>query len=60
MYARNISTFLNYLLKEGQPKWNREDEIVRETLVTHAGEVTQPRVRELLGLSADVPQPVNR
>src|SRR5205085_2603477 len=32
MYARNISTFLNYLLKEGQPKWNRGDEIVRETL----------------------------
>ena len=39
MYARNIATFLNYLLKEGQPKWNRTDEIVRETLVTHAGEV---------------------
>jgi proton-translocating NAD(P)+ transhydrogenase subunit alpha len=60
MYARNISTFLNYLLKEGQPKWNRADEIVRETLVTHAGEVTQPRVRELLGLAAEAPQAVDR
>jgi NAD(P) transhydrogenase subunit alpha len=60
MYARNISTFLNYLLKEGQPKWNRGDEIVRETLVTHAGEVTQPRVRELLGLAAEAPQAVDR
>jgi NAD(P) transhydrogenase subunit alpha len=60
MYARNISTFLNYLLKEGQPKWNRADEIVRETLVTHGGEVTQPRVRELLGLGAEAPQAVDR
>jgi len=60
MYARNIATFLNYLLKEGQPKWNRGDEIVRETLVTHAGEVTQPRVRELLGLGVEAPQAVDR
>jgi H+-translocating NAD(P) transhydrogenase subunit alpha len=52
MYARNVATFLNHLLKEGQPKWNRDDEIVRETLVTHAGEVVHPRVRELLGLEA--------
>jgi hypothetical protein len=29
---------------------NREDEIIKETLVTHAGEVVHPRVRELLGL----------
>ena len=56
MYAKNIATFLNYLLKDGQPKWNRADEIVRETLVTHAGEVMQARVREALGLSADTPQ----
>jgi H+-translocating NAD(P) transhydrogenase subunit alpha len=60
MYAKNISTFLNYLLKEGQPKWNRADEIVRETLVTHAGEVTQARVREALGLGAETPQVVDR
>jgi H+-translocating NAD(P) transhydrogenase subunit alpha len=60
MYAKNISTFLNYLLKEGQPKWNRADEIVRETLVTHAGEVTQARVREALGLGVETPQVVDR
>jgi len=49
MYAKNISTFLNYLLKEGQPKWNREDEIVRETLVTLGGEIVHPRVLETAG-----------
>jgi H+-translocating NAD(P) transhydrogenase subunit alpha len=49
MYARNIMTFLKYLLKDGQVALNREDEIVSETLVTHGGEVVHPRVRELLG-----------
>jgi NAD(P) transhydrogenase subunit alpha len=51
MYAKNILTFLKYLLnKEGNLTLNREDEIVRETLVTHGGEVVHPKVRELLGM----------
>ena len=51
MYAKNIATFLKFLVnKEGGLTLNREDEIVRETLVTHDGEVVHPRVRELLGL----------
>jgi NAD(P) transhydrogenase subunit alpha len=51
MYAKNIATFLKYLVnKEGNVVLNRDDEIVSETLVTHDGEVVHPRVRELLGL----------
>jgi NAD(P) transhydrogenase subunit alpha len=51
MYAKNIATFLKYLLnKEGGLTLNRDDEIVKETLVTHSGDVVHPRVRELLGL----------
>jgi NAD(P) transhydrogenase subunit alpha len=49
MYARNIATFLKYLVKDGRLTLDREDEIVRETLVTHAGEVVHPGVREALG-----------
>jgi H+-translocating NAD(P) transhydrogenase subunit alpha len=49
MYARNIMTLVKYLLKDGGLALDREDEIVRETLVTHGGEVVHPRVRELLG-----------
>ncbi|HLH18067.1 MAG TPA: Re/Si-specific NAD(P)(+) transhydrogenase subunit alpha [Bryobacteraceae bacterium] len=49
MYAKNIATFLKYLIKDGALALNLEDEIVRETLVTHAGEVVHPRVRELMG-----------
>ncbi len=50
MYAKNIATFLKYLVKDGKLTLNRDDEIVRETLVTHAGEVVHPRVREAMGL----------
>jgi NAD(P) transhydrogenase subunit alpha len=46
MYAKNIATFLKYLIKDGQLALNPDDEIVRETLVTHNGEVVHPRVRE--------------
>ena len=52
MYARNIATFLKYLIKDGKLALDRQDEIVRETLVTHAGEVVHPQVRESLGLPA--------
>jgi NAD(P) transhydrogenase subunit alpha len=52
MYAKNIATFLKYLIKDGQLNLNRDDEIVRETLVTHAGEIVHPRVREAMGLTA--------
>ena len=54
MYAKNIATFLKYLIKDGKLALNREDEIVRETLVTHGGEVVHPKVREMLGLPAAV------
>ena len=51
MYAKNIATFLKYLVnKEGNLALNRDDEIVKETMVTFEGEVVHPRVRELLGL----------
>jgi NAD(P) transhydrogenase subunit alpha len=49
MYARNIATFLKYLVREGQLVLDREDEIVRETLVTYQGEVVHPRVKEAMG-----------
>src|SRR6516165_11738443 len=34
MYARNLATFLVYMVKEGKLQLNLEDEIVRETLLT--------------------------
>jgi NAD(P) transhydrogenase subunit alpha len=48
MYAKNITTFLQLLIKDGQLRIDRDDEIVRETLVTHGGEVENAKVRETL------------
>ena len=48
MYAKNITTFLSHLVKNGALPFDLEDEITRETLVTHQGGIVQPRVKELL------------
>ena len=50
MYARNISTFLLHLIRDGRLQLDLADEITRETLLTRGGEVVHPRVRETLGL----------
>ncbi len=50
MYARNISTFLLNLVKEGKMQLNLKDEIIRETLLTHEGEIVNARVREFFSL----------
>jgi len=52
MYASNITAFLKLLVVKGVLTLNREDEIVRETLVTHAGEVVQARVAEAMGVAS--------
>jgi H+-translocating NAD(P) transhydrogenase subunit alpha len=52
LYARNVSAFLQHLVKEGQARIDTNDEIIRETLVTQNGEVVNARVREFFGLPA--------
>ena len=52
MYARNVTAFLLHLAKEGRLNLNLQDEIIRETLVTHGGEVVSARVREFFSLPA--------
>ena len=42
MYARNISSFLLHVVKDGVLRLDFEDEITRDTCVTHAGEVRKP------------------
>ncbi len=51
MLSSNISSFLKLLVKNGTVSIDREDEIVRETLVTHEGKVVYPRILELLASS---------
>jgi len=55
MYARNLTTYLTYMVKDGKLQMNVQDEIVRETLVTHGGEIMHARVREFFKLPALAP-----
>jgi NAD(P) transhydrogenase subunit alpha len=61
MYARNISTFLLYMIKDGKLQLNIDDEIIKSTLMTQGGEVENARVREFFSLPALVaPQKENK
>jgi NAD(P) transhydrogenase subunit alpha len=55
MYASNIVAFLKLMVQKGEFKLNREDEIIRETLVTYGNEVVHARVGEALGLTPVAP-----
>ena len=55
MYARNLSTFLVYLVKDGKLQLNPKDEIIRETMVTHGSEIVNTRVREFFKMPALAP-----
>jgi len=55
MYARNLMTYLTYMGKDGKLQMNMQDEITRETLVTHGGEIVNTRVREFFKLPALAP-----
>jgi NAD(P) transhydrogenase subunit alpha len=46
MYARNLTSFLLLMVKDGKLQLDTKDEIIRETLVTQGGEVVHARVRE--------------
>jgi NAD(P) transhydrogenase subunit alpha len=50
MYAKNLTAFLLNLTKEGKLQLNLKDEIIRETLLTHDGEIVNTKVREFFSL----------
>src|SRR6059036_102715 len=39
MYARNVAAFLGHIVQDGRLRLDFEDQIIRDTCVTHAGEV---------------------
>src|SRR5712672_4467221 len=50
MYARNLTAFLTHLVKDSKLQLNTADEIIRDTLLTHSGEVVNARLREFFKL----------
>lgn len=48
MYAKNIITFLQTLVKDGQLIVNMSDEVIAQTLLTQDGAIVNARVKEVL------------
>ena len=55
MYARNLANYLLYMVKDGKLQQSMQDEIIRETMITNAGEVVNARVREFFKMPALAP-----
>jgi NAD(P) transhydrogenase subunit alpha len=51
LFSGNVTAFLQHIVKKGQLDLNRDDEIIRETMAAHGGEIVHPRIREALGTS---------
>ena len=49
MYSKNMTTFLQHLVKEGKIELDMEDEITAGTLVAKDGKVVHPMVLKVLG-----------
>ena len=50
LYSGNVVDFLIHLVKDGQISIDRQDEIVRETLITIDGQIFHQKITEILGL----------
>ncbi|MBD0345303.1 MAG: Re/Si-specific NAD(P)(+) transhydrogenase subunit alpha [Coleofasciculus sp. Co-bin14] len=50
MYAKNISTLLQYLVQKGELQLNFEDDIIESTCVTHVGEIRNQRIKDALAV----------
>jgi NAD(P) transhydrogenase subunit alpha len=55
MFGSNIAGLLKLIVKDGAFQLDLNDEIIRESLVTHENKVIQPRVCELLEQASQVP-----
>ena len=47
LYARNVSSFVNYMIKDGELNLDLEDVIIAGAMFTHKGEITHQPTNEL-------------
>ena len=52
LYARNATNLLQLLFSNGELKLDFADEIIRDCCVTHAGQITSERARQVMGVTA--------
>ena len=48
LYAKNITAFLTYMVEDGVPKLNLDDEIISGSMYTHLGEITHEPTQEAI------------
>lgn len=48
MYSTNLVNFMSLVAKEGKLTIDTEDDVIRDTLVTRGGEITNARIQQLL------------
>ncbi len=46
LYAKNLQNFLELLIHDEEIKIDLEDEIINESLITHDGEIHNPKIKE--------------
>jgi NAD(P) transhydrogenase subunit alpha len=51
MYAKNLTTFLLHIVKDGKLRLDTQDEIIRETLLTDGGEIVNKKLRGVYSLA---------
>jgi NAD(P) transhydrogenase subunit alpha len=52
MYAKNLTTFLTHLTRDGRINVDLNDQITRDTLLTQSGEIVNERVRQFYQMPA--------
>ena len=48
LYAKNITSFLNYMIKDGTLNLDLEDEIISGAMFSHKGEITNEQTSKAL------------
>ncbi|MBT4736759.1 MAG: Re/Si-specific NAD(P)(+) transhydrogenase subunit alpha [Candidatus Marinimicrobia bacterium] len=51
LYAKNVSTFVTYMMKEGELNLDLEDEIISGAMFTHEGKITHEPTRKAVSNS---------
>ena len=53
LYAKNISTFINYMIKDGKINLDLDDEIISGAMFTHQGKISHKPTLEAINSSKD-------
>lgn len=50
LFAKNVQAIVNYIINEDTIKIDLQDDVLKELVATHGGEIINPRLRKTLGL----------